>query len=863
MKHLKVLLLAVFSLALMNLAQADSAPKRKTLSNGLTILVQENHASPVVAVRFYVRTGSLYEGKYVGAGISHLFEHVLWEGTTSMNKKQFNDAVQAIGGQSNAYTTTDVTAYFITTSSHYFYRALSLLSDMMQHPALDPEGVKTEQGIIHHEMAMDEDDPSRELYLLFNNTAFQVHPVRYPTIGYRAQFDALTRDDILSYFNNHYTPGNTVLSVAGDVKAADVFAAAEKELGNWPSKIFAQPAIPSEPRQVSPRKAISYQNVQLSRAMMGWHTVRLQNPDLYPLDVMAQILGGADSSRLVRKLRDEKNLVTGVSAYSNTPNYDAGIFAVTAALPTKNLSAFQNGVWEQLEDIKKHGVTAEELALAKHQIDTAFIFNNSDVEQIAERIASDYISTGDDTFSQRYVQNIKNVTSAQIKEVAQKYFSRQNVTVAVVEPLANQPKTAAKAASDNGVRKPQMMTLSNGLRVILRENHTEPTVAITLTGNGGLLSETPHNEGIANLTAQMLQRGTTRRSFHQFSDIVDKLGGDFNSTSGYNSWVITSKWLAKDWRSGLSLVHEAAVKPAFNPSDLAQVKQLVDAGIKSQSDDPDTVAQLLALSTYYGDYPYGHSKLGTLNSIAKLNKSDLQNYWNTRLDPKKMVLSIYGDINVNDVTKVVDYLFGNLRNARTDSNKLATFTPPSKPLAKTQTMPATQQAVVDYVYPGITVNSTDRYAMTVMNAALAGIYYPGGRLFARLRDSQLVYSVFAFSQPGQYTGSFIVTAATTKDKIDVVKQAIEEELTKIKTSNITDEELARGKSMAIAAQDVALQGNQSQSQSAATDELLGLGFLAHDTYAANINKVTADQVREVAAKYLRDQNRVIAIAQPQ
>src|SRR5690349_13933188 len=98
MKHLKVLLLAVFSLALMNLAQADSALQRKTLSNGLTILVQENHASPVVAVRFYVRTGSLYEGKYVGAGISHLFEHVLWEGTTSMNKKQFNDAVQAIGG---------------------------------------------------------------------------------------------------------------------------------------------------------------------------------------------------------------------------------------------------------------------------------------------------------------------------------------------------------------------------------------------------------------------------------------------------------------------------------------------------------------------------------------------------------------------------------------------------------------------------------------------------------------------------------------------------------------------------------------------------------------------------------------------
>ena len=863
MKRLKVLLLAVFSLALMNLAHADSAPQRKTLSNGLTILVQENHASPVVAVRFYVRTGSLYEGKYVGAGISHLFEHVLWEGTTSMDKKQFNDAVQAIGGQSNAYTTTDVTAYHITTSSHYFDKALGLLSDMLQHPALDPEGVKTEQGIIHHEMALDEDDPSRELYTLFNKTAFLVHPVRYPTIGYRAQFDALTRDDILNYFQNHYTPGNTVLSVAGDVKATDVFAAAEKELGKWPAKVFAQPAIPAEPRQVSPRKAVIYKNVQQTYAMMGWHTVRLQSPDLYPLDVMAQILGGADSSRLVRQLRDEKNLVTDVSAYSQTPDYDAGIFAITATLPTKNLTDFQNGVWEQIASIKKNGVTDDELALAKHQVQTAFIFNNSDVSQIAERIASDYIATGDDTFSQRYVQNIQNVTSAEIQQVARKYFSRQNVTLAVVKPLNEEPKVVEKVLSQDHVKKPQLITLANGLRVILRENHTEPTVAISLTGIGGLLSENKNNKGIAYLTAQMLGHGTTQRSFHQFTDTVDKLGGDFSSTSGYNSWVITSKWLAKDWRSGLSLVHEAALEPAFNASELAQVKQLVEAGIKSQSDDPDTVAQLLALSTFYGDYPYGHSKLGTLDSVAKFTKSDLQSYWNTRLDPKHMVLSIYGDINVNEVKKTMDYLFGNMRNGRAENNTPVAFTPPAKPLEKTQTMPATQQAVVDYVFPGITIDSSDRYAMTVMNAALSGIYYPGGRLFARLRDSQLVYSVFAFSQPGMQTGSFIVTAATTKDKIDVVKKAIEEELTKIRTTKITDDELARGKSMAIAAQDVALQGNQSQSQSAATDELLGLGYDSHDTYAANIDKVTAEQVREVAAKYLRDKNRVIAIAKPE
>jgi len=862
MHRLKVLLLALCALAITQLAHADTAPQQKTLPNGLTILVQEDHASPVVAVRFYVRTGSLYEGKYVGAGISHLFEHVLWEGTEKMTKKQFNDAVQAIGGQSNAYTTTDVTAYFITTSSHYFDRALELLSDMLQHPALTPEAVKTEQGVIHHEMALGEDNPDRQIYQLFNRTAFLVHPVRYPTIGYRAQFDALTRDDILSYFHNHYTPGNTVLSVAGDVNAADVFAAAEKQLAQWPAKVFALPAIPAEPRQVTPRTAVEYKNVQLTRAMMGWHTVRLQNPDLYALDVLAQVLGGADSSRLVHILRDQKNLVTDVGSYSHTPDYDAGIFAVTATLPSKNLDEFQNVVFDQLAAIKKNGVTAAELQQAKHQISTAFIFNNSTVDSIAERVATDYIATGDTTFSQNYVANIQKVTSAQIQAIAQKYFSHQNVTLATVRPLAEQPAKAKTNTTSSNVKAPQMIELANGLRVILRENHTQPTVGVVLTGNGGLLAETTGNQGIANLTAAMLERGTTHRSYSEFQKLIDQKGASFSSSSGYNSWLISSKWLAADWRSGLTLVQEAALHPAFNNTELDQVKQLIKADIKSQSEDPNTVAQLLALSTFYGHYPYGHSKLGTAASVDKFTVADLQHFWNERLDPRHMVLSISGDINISEVKKVADYLFGGLRKGREDLD-IAAFTPPSAPVEKNQKLSGSAQAVVNYVFPGITIDSKDRYAMTVMNAALSGIYYPGGRLFARLRDAQLVYSSFAYSQAGLKTGSFIVTAATTADKIDEVKAVIEDELQKLRTTNITSDELARGKSMAIAAQDVALQGNLRQAQNAATDELLGLGYDAHASYAAAINKVTAAQVHAAAKKYLRPQNRVIAIVSPQ
>ncbi|MDF2440716.1 MAG: zinc protease, partial [Abditibacteriota bacterium] len=192
----------VITLGTTILAHAQIALK-KTLPNGLTVLVQENHAAPVVAVRVYVKTGSIYEGPYLGTGISHLFEHTLFEGTKNRTKEQLNEAIQSIGGQSNAYTSKDVTAYHITTASSYFDRALDVLADMMQNSTFPEAEVKTQIGVIHNEMNLGDDDPDSEIYDVFNETAFKVHPVRHPIIGYRENFDRITQSDIVSYYNTH------------------------------------------------------------------------------------------------------------------------------------------------------------------------------------------------------------------------------------------------------------------------------------------------------------------------------------------------------------------------------------------------------------------------------------------------------------------------------------------------------------------------------------------------------------------------------------------------------------------------------------------------------------------------------------
>lgn len=855
--------LILFSLILCSsICALAQAPLKKTLPNGLTILVQENHAAPVVAVRFYVKTGSIYEGQYLGAGISHLFEHVLQEGSKTRTKEQINAEAQAIGGQTNAYTSNDITAYHVTTAAPFFNRALENLADSMMNATFPEVEVKTQQGVIHHEMNMGDDDPDRVLWEAFYATAFIRHPVRLPVIGYQQTFDRITREDIVSYYQSHYTPDNTILSVAGDVKAEDIFAAAQKVMGAWERRSVNTPSIPDEPVQNTPRRVVIEKPVQNVSAMMGWHSIPIQHPDLYALDVLARVLGGGESSRLNLELREKRELVYGISSFSLTPNYDAGIFAIQATLGPDKLPDFEKAVWEEINKIKTSGVSAAELARAKRGMETDFAFNN-DVEAQAERMAYDFLGTGDPNYSAHYVQNINAVTPAQVQAMAKKYLLENGVTTAIVRPESKGIAPATAAVKQEAVKPAQMFALKNGLRVIIRENKTTPTVAIALIGMGGVRLENEDKPGVANLALDMLQKGTTLRSSDAFAAIVDDLGGTLDISSGTNAWTVSSNWLARDWRRGLSLIHEALTMPAFPEAELRREKAGTIAEIKQQQDDPDAVSSLLLRRTFFGKHPYGRSPLGTLESVGKITREDVAASWKETFNPGETVLAIFGDVSAEEARRVMEYLFSSLNGPLSKASKtLPVIAPLDKQVVVQEEKPDITQTVIYIGYPGITVKDEDRYALTVLDAALSGIYYPGGRLHARLRDNQLVYGVHAFPMTGLDGGSFMVEAGTTKDKRDEVRRIMEEEVQKIRDTLISDEELERAKGMAITARAVDLQTNSAQASAAIADELFGLGYKNGAEYRDKINAITKEDVQRVAQKYLRPEASAIAIVEP-
>jgi zinc protease len=926
-------LLAVFVTTVS--AHAQTVAKR-TLPNGLTVLVQENHSAPVVAVRIYVKTGSIYENQFLGAGLSHLFEHTLFEGTKTLDKKQLNDEIQAIGGQSNAYTSYDVTAYHITTATPYFERALNVLADMTQNATFPEAEVKVQQGVIHNEMNLGEDDPERALSELFTATAFRVHPVRYPIIGYKSQFDRLTRDDILSYYKSHYTPENSVLSIAGDVSAPVVFNAAEKVFGNWERVAPQALALPTEPAQTSPRRAVIEKDVNITYLQMGWHTIPLQHPDLYALDTLAQILGGGDSSRLTREVQEKQNLASGITAYSSTPNYDAGVFVVQAVLPPKNITKVEASIKAQIAKIKRTGVTTAELVRAKRQIRSSFIFGKQGVENQAEQNAYDELGTGDPTYSGRYVNRISAVTAAQVKAAAVKYLLPDGLTTAIVKPRSKPAPVNAKAAqvaanvsklnafltslkTENGDKapatlddvvatgkfpaevfldvngkplaydattgvvtsratvptrvaaapragskapQPKIVTLPNGLKLILSPNQSAPTISVVAMGMGGVRVENEKELGISSLTAQMLTRGTKKRSEEQIAQLVDDLGGSLSGFAGYNAWGIESNWLASDWKRGLNLVAESILQPTFPTKELSKVKtQTLDA-LGSQDDDPMSSASLLLRKTFYGKHPYGRNPLGTSATVKSLTSQKLAAYWRRSLQPRNTVLAISGRFDPREVERTARFLFSSFSGARSSVKGLAQVSPPPSFTLAEKNKSGIVQAVLWYGFPSVNVASEDRYALDVLDAALSGAGLPGGRLHERLRNDQLVYVVHAYNSPGLDGGMFVIYAATGKENRAKVRSIIEEEIAKVRDADITPEELERAKSMMIAAHAIDLQTNSAQARDMASNQLFGLGATVGQEYTAKINTVTLADVRRVANEYLKMENAALAVVQP-
>lgn len=854
-----LIILAVFAGVL-----AALAAQIEVLPNGLTLAVEENHSSPVVAVRFYVKIGSVYEGDYLGAGISHFVEHCVGEGTPTRTKQQIDDLTESMGNEANAYTATAHTCYYITTSGKYLNQAAELIADYVFHANFPLDAVKTQRGIILREIAMGDDDPARRIWNLFAATAFQLHPARYRIIGYESQFNLLQRADLVAFHAATYTPDNVIVVVAGDFDGRQVMTDLRDLLAKEPKAAVRRPVLPDEPAQTAPRRRVeNAEGLHRTYLFVGWPTVDLFSPDLYALDVAAFILGHGDSSRLNTRLRDELGLVDAVGAFSYTPTYDAGIFGIRAVLDPANLKAAEDAIAAEIARLTSQPVEPAELHKALTQKAAEVIYAQETIEGRASVLGNDLVTSGNPDFSAIYVDNIRKVTPADISRVALKYFRPEKLNTAVLSPPALAADTHVKPPSD-APTSAQLTShrLDNGMLLLVQEAHHSPTVSMLAAFKGGVRYETEQTGGLSNLTAAMLTRGTENRTYEQISTSIDAMAAVLTPFSGRNTFGLEAQCTSDTFGAVLEVFADCLINPTFPADQLKRRRNLTLAAIKARGDDVDAVAFDLLAANVYQAHPYRMPRLGTLTTVASLTRRQLADFHSRYARPNGMVLAVLGDVRADEVIKQVETRFRDFEIGEIMPPLIAREPVPTQATAKTVERDQ-QQAIVTYGFLGPTITADNRYTLDVMTAVLAGMGMPGGRLHDALRGAGLVYTTWGYAMPGIETGHFVIYAGTRPDRAEQVKTTIEEVLAKMATDEPDAEELARARSMAISAQQLALQANLDRAQTIVLDQLYGLGFDNYTRYAHNIETVTAEDVRN-CARDLFDLNRAtITMTQPE
>lgn len=856
----RVLLVALTFLLALGLAQA--APVVETLDNGFRLIVEADHSRPVAAFRVYIGTGSIYEGRWLGGGISHFVEHVIGQGSETRSAEEIEAILDDLGNTYNAYTSKDTTCHYLTCAGEDIRRAIDVVSDFLLHPRFAPEEVETQRGIIMREMAMRDDNPAAVISDLLAETLFTTHPYRYRIIGYPEMFQALTRDDLVAYCREQYVPDNMLAVAVGDFDADEVRAQMREIFDAMPRRPKPAVELAQEPDQIAPRRRVEVrETLQRAYLDLAWPTISIFDPDLYALDTLSYYLSGGDSSLLVRRLRDELGLVDSIGSYSFTPDYDAGYFAIAAVLDPANLERVEQEVIAELDRVAARPPTRRDLERVIRQVEAGEIYGQETAEGRAESLGYNLLITGDAEFSKRYLEGIRAVTPAQVSAVARKYFRPERTNVVILRPPV---EAAAAARTDRRAEQARTITraLANGLTVVVRESHELPVVSVATASLGGLRYETAQNVGITSLMAQMLTRGTRKYSRAQINERVDRLGGSLSAYGGRNSFGVTAHFLAEDLDTALELTAEALFRPTFPADELERQRQLTLASIAAQGDSVETVAYRAMLRELFTVHPYRFLPTGTAESVSGLTRAELEAFHAAYARTASTAFVVAGDVDPEAVFARVEELTRDL-TAQPPAPPTAPVEPPITQTREEIIRREQEQAIVAYGFHAPALTDPRREVFTMLDAVLSGAGMPGGRLHTALRGQELVYFVFGSPLMGLDPGAYIIYAGTAPEQVLRVRGEIEGILAEVATSGPSAEEMALARRAAIAANRQGLETGAALAQTIALDVVYGFGPEHWESFEARIEAVTADQVRQLAAEMFDLQRAATVVTTPE
>ena len=859
------------------LKSTEKIPKEKRMSlitrhqfdNGLTLLLVETHQAPVVSINICVRVGSRYESDQE-AGICHLIEHMLFKGTERLAAGEVAKKIEASGGEVNAYTSFDETVYYCTLSSRHFEVGLETLSDAVLHSVFDAEELSREKEVVVEEILRSKDSPGKVLSEAVFQKAFPLHTYGRPIIGFPETVRGFTREKIIQFWKDWYVPENMVVVIAGDFKAEHAMKKCQNIFGDLKAIPSPKVKVTTESPQ-SKTQAIALANpIEASTMMLAYHVPELKHEDIPALDVLSHILGEGESSRLEINIKEKLSLVNSIYSYVYSPQ-DPGLMVIGYTPLEKNTEKATHAILHEISRLHHQEVEHDELIRAKINIKSDAIYEKETVEGLARKYGYFETILKKHDFDEHYYQLIDAVSRSDVQRVAQKYLQPQNLTLGLIHPQSDKKKWNAKdllALSSTkkapkvravSQEEPQYFKLKNGIKLILKENHTIPTLVIRTASQGGLRFETTQSNGIYSLLSHVWGKSTQHFNSEELARQIELIAGSISAYNGRNAVGMKADFLSEKTHDGLQLFLDAYLNPRFDPEEIKKEKNSLLESIRREEDHLASLAFKNFLKTLYPKHPYGLPMHGNGKTVRSFSRNDLIKAYQRSINPQETVISVVGDFDSDYMMAKLRPALESIKASRTTSLKTPQMLWP-KNIERIEKTKDKMQAHLVLGFPGCSFYDRDRYALDVLNNILAG---QGGRLFLELRDKlSLAYSVSSMTQEGIEPGYFGVYIATEPRKVPTAIEGIIRELEKVVQAAVSKEELDRAKQYMVGAYEIDLQRNSTVATQLVFNELYGLPRNEWKELPKKVMKVTAQDVLKVARRIIKLDRYVLSVVRP-
>ncbi len=440
------------SLALLFLASLSSPTRAQSfevkthqLKNGMKILIQEDHSIPSVALYIFYRIGSRNERPGT-TGLSHFFEHMMFNGAKKYGAGEFDRVMEAAGGRNNAYTSNDVTVYQDWFTPAALEKIFDLEGDRIQNLSFDPKIIESERGVVASERRTSVDaNNSGILNEQLYAAAFTAHPYQWPVVGWMVDIENWKMDDLKKHFEMGYAPNNATMVVVGDVKAEAIIKLAEQYIEPIAARELPPKVTTTEPEQLGERRIVVKKFAQLPILMLGYHVPESANPDYYPLKVLENILFAGESSRLYERLVDKDQLALSVrGGFGFGFSFDPSLFEITAQ-PKDGVApdGVEKAIYQEIDKLKAAPVTDKELEKAKNILLADFYRAMKTIDGKANTLGSYEVFFGDYKKLFNAATDYNRVTKEDVQRVVKKYFTENNRSVATLIP--EKANTAAES----------------------------------------------------------------------------------------------------------------------------------------------------------------------------------------------------------------------------------------------------------------------------------------------------------------------------------------------------------------------------------------------------------------------------------